>query len=249
MRCIFCGEDGQASVEHVIPRWTGPILLRLPRTGISPGGKLMTHRFTPGPEENSSAREWESDEPDLTTKAVCLGCNNGWLGRLETRLSSIAEPLLLGEQVNLDSEAQRLVATWGYKTVLLLQMIRPRASRPIPRQRFQRFYLDRRPPTDVRIWLASTRGNNVVHETSTEINLARKFDQLEVPGFFTVLVIGRLLVLCAGRLVPGSEHLRIGSQVNPRITVEVWPASLRAVQWPPQEQLRDLRPKSLVGLL
>jgi hypothetical protein len=249
MQCTFCDKDGQASVEHVVPRWTGPILLRLPRTGVNPGGKLMTHLFTPGPEEDTPAREWENDEPDLTTTSVCLDCNNGWLAKMEDAVSSIAEPLLLGEPVSLGSEDQCLLATWSYKTVLLFQKVRPRTSRPIPDERFRELYALRRPPTDVRVWLASAQGNNVVHETSTEINLARKADQLVVPGFFTALAIGRLLVLCAGRLSPGPEQIQIGSEVNRRISVQVWPASLRTLQWPPPEPLEDLQPKSIVGLL
>ncbi len=247
MECIFCGEDGKASTEHVIPKWTGPVLLRLPTTGVNPGGRPMTHRFTPSEGNETRAKEWESDGPSLTTAAVCLECNNGWLSELESLASPLVGSLLLGKPTSLTAEQQAVVAFWSYKTVLLLQMIRAKADRPIPARRFRELFELGRPPADVRVWLGSPSGHQAMHETSTGIRLST--NQLAVPGFFTALALGRLLILCAGRLQTGIEQLRIGHDANPRITTEVWPASLRAARWPPAEELNDLRAKALVPLL
>jgi hypothetical protein len=247
MECIFCGEDRRASAEHVIPTWAGPVLLQLPTTGVNPRGKRMTHRFTPSEGDDIAPREWSTDGPSLTVKAVCIECNNHWLSRLETKASPIVGRLLLGHQTTLTSEEQRVVATWGYKAVLLFQLVRPKTARPIPAARFRELYALERPPADVRVWLGSPRGNNAMHEASTEINLAA--EQFAVPGFFTALALGRLLILCAGRLYPGPERLRVGSDVNPQITTQIWPASVRPAHWPPERSLNDLRPKALVGLL
>jgi hypothetical protein len=247
MECIFCGEDGKASTEHVIPKWTDPVLLRLPTTGVNPWGRLMTHRFTPSEGNETGAREWESDGPSLTTASVCQQCNNGWLSELESAASPLVGPLLLGEPKDLTAEQQTVVAHWSYKTVLLLQMIRAKKDRPIPPRRFREVFELGRPPADVRIWLGLPSGNNAMHEASTAINLAN--DRHAVPGFFTALAIGRLLILCAGRLQSGREQLRIGHDTDPRIAVEIWPASLRAKRWPPPKPLVDLRPKTLVPLL
>jgi len=207
----------------------------------------MTHRFTPGPDDPDPGYEWESDEPSLTTAAVCLDCNNGWLGKLENQVSSIAKPLLLGEAQALDAGDQRCIATWSYKTALMLQLVRRPSLRVIPEQRFSELYRLGRPPHDVRVWLGSPGNASAVHEASAEIRLAGR--DLAVPGFFTAFALGRLLVLCAGRLVPDPELIRPGSTVNARITVEVWPASLRPVYWPPTQSVEDLRPSSLVQLL
>jgi hypothetical protein len=182
---------------------------------------------------------------------VRLACNNGWLSQLEERASSILKlkPLLLGDSVGLDGEEQRVVAVWSYKTVLLLQMVRPKTSRPIPRERFRQLHELGRPPTDARVWLASSEGNNAIHETSTQINLARA-DKLVVPGFSTALALGRLLILCAGRLSPGPERVSIGSRVDSRITIEVWPASIRHRQWPPGlSSAQGPKAQSFVSLL
>jgi hypothetical protein len=97
------------------------------------------------------------------------------------------------------------------------------------------------------VWLGSPDGHQAMHETSTGIRLVT--NKVAVAGFFTALALGRLLILCAGRLQTGVEQLRIGHDTNPRITTEVWPASLRAARWPPAEELTDLRAKALVPLL
>lgn len=247
MECIFCEEDGKASAEHVIPKWVGTVLLKLAPTGVNPGGRLMTHRFTPAEGNETPAREWESDGPSLTTSAVCIQCNNGWLSELEGVGSPLVRPLILGEPTDLTTRQQSIIGFWSYKTVLLLQMIRAKKDRPIPAQRFHELYALGRPPADVRVWLGTPSGRHAMHETSTEIRLATK--QTAVPGFFTALALGRLLILCAGRLRPGIEQIRIGQDANPRITTEIWPASVRATRWPPVEALDDLRAKALVPLL
>ncbi len=208
----------------------------------------MTQRFTLGLDAGKPPREWDTDEPDLKTNAVCLHCNNGWLSQLETEASPILRPLLLGEPACLTGPEQRVVATWSYKTVLLFQMLRPKSARVIPEHRFRELYESGRPPTDARVWLASPAGNNAMHETSAEINLAGA-NNLNVSGFFSPLALGRLLALCAGRLSPGPERLTVGSAVDPRITVQIWPASVRPAYWPPETSLRDLRPSALVKLL
>jgi len=178
---------------------------------------------------------------------VCRTCNNEWLSDLETAAAPIVDRLILGERIALTGEEQRLVATWSYKTVLLFQLTRASAIRSIPTVRFRELYAQRRAPSDSRVWLATAEGNNAVHETSTEIKLTTA--QVAVPGFFTALALGRLLILCAGRLSSGPERLRVGSKGHTRFTVPIWPASVHPAEWPPAESLSDLRAKALVGLL
>ena len=248
MACIFCGEDRKASTEHVVPVWLGPVLEQAqPPTGVAPGGKRMTHRFTPAEGDDSPGLEWSSEGPSLVSKAVCSDCNSGWLSDLETAAAPVVRRLVTGEKVVLSGEEQRVVATWSYKTVLLLQMTRREAIRSMPPARFQELYVLRRPPADVRVWLGAALGNNAMHETSTEINLATP--QITVPGFFTGLALGMLLILCAGRIADGPERIRVGSRGHTKVTAQVWPASVHPVEWPPTEALTDLRAKALVALL
>jgi hypothetical protein len=247
MVCIFCGGGGKASSEHVIPLWMDPFLSQLPTTGTKPGGKRMTHRFTPGPGGSTPTREWHNDGPDLKTNAVCERCNNGWLSDLEASACELAGPLVIGEPALLATGDQRVLATWCYKTALLMQMLRPKASHVIPPARFTELCDLGRPPTDARVWLASRQGGNAMHEGLNEINIAGS--RLKIPGFFSLLALGRLVILVAGRLTPGPERIRIGSDVDPRITVQIWPTSCRPSKWPPLEPLDDLAARSVIAKL
>ena len=204
----------------------------------------MTHRFTPGPESGLEQREWDSDGPDLKTNSVCLECNGGWLSELEESASSAVGPLLIGEPATLDVDRQRLVATWSYKTALLMQMLRPGDLRAIPPERFEELHALRRPPSDARIWLGGRRGGNAMHEGLSQINIVS--GGMVIPGFFSVLAVGRLVILVAARISPGPERFRIGHDVDPRITVQVWPASNRAATWPPEDSLEDLGARSVI---
>ena len=246
--CVFCGRSGGASGEHVIPTWLGPVLVRSQApTGVRPGGKPITHRFTPPEADGGRPREWSTDAPALVTKAVCTVCNNGWLSDLETAVAPVLTPLVVGQPYELSSDEQRLVATWIYKTVLLFQMVRRGSIRAIPPARFAELHVNRRPPADARVWLSATHGGNAVHETSTEVELSAPTAQ--APGFFTALALGNLLALCAGRRVDGPERLRVGSQGHTPSLVSVWPASVRPVNWPPRVPLTDLDARALAQLL
>jgi hypothetical protein len=245
MACIFCGGTGKRGAEHVVPEWLGPVLkvAQVP-TGIAPSGREIRHRFMPPQGDNSPPREWSTDVPDLVTKAVCLECNNGWLSDLEGRAAPLVAPMVRGYSTSLGSENQRTVATWTYKTVLLFQLLRRAGIRAIQPARFAELHALRHPPTDARVWLGATHGGHVVQETSTQVNLATA--NATVPGFFTALALGNLLILCAGRIAYGGERVRVGSRGHTRATVPVWPASVRPVAWPPPSPLENLDVRALM---
>ena len=246
--CVFCGLARKRTKEHVIPLWLGPLLYRAqPPTGDSSAGRRFTHRFTPGSDDAGPPREWSTDEVDLVTNSVCEDCNNGWLHDLETEARPVLTRLVTGKTTDLSSAEQKTVAIWSYKTALLFQLLRAKDARSIPQDRFHELFALRRPPAEARVWLGAARGNNGGRETSTEVNMVNV--QHEVPGFFSALALGRLLILCAGRLAPGPEQVQPGSRGRTRAVVPVWPASLRAVGWPPPEALEKLDAKELVKVV
>jgi hypothetical protein len=94
--------------------------------------------------------------PGLVTTEVCGQCNNGWLAELEDRVKPTLEKIVRGEPADVLSDDQPAMATWCYKTVLLMQLVRPGKFRFIPRERYSQLHRDGRPPSDVRLWLGST---------------------------------------------------------------------------------------------
>ena len=107
--CIFCGNPA-GSREHIWPAWIlarkdfGPF--RLKRAG-APDIVLNT---------------------ELTTKAVCHGCNTGWMSKLEAQVKPILEPMFEGKHVTLDIHQQHLIAIWIVKTAFVWDSTKGRGT-------------------------------------------------------------------------------------------------------------------------
>ena len=234
MACIFCGRKGR-SREHVIPRWLdGP--LRASQRAVP--GSPLTNRYTPPPGSDIDLREWSSDRPELVTTSLCAACNNGWLNATETGVRPFLEPMIVGRPVRLDSAAQKTVALWAYKTALLMQLVRPAEVRVVPRERYADLHADRRPPTDVRIWIAATQGGSAVHEASTTSILTSA--NATTPAYVAVIALGNLLLISAGRIEHSDTPLRFSAASEGPTLLPVWPASVRTVGWPPPRVVENL---------
>ncbi len=162
--CVFCGRPGR-SREHVIEQQLGealkasrPLAADMRRIGL-------IQRYTPPAEQEDTAREWASAGPELVTTEVCLECNNEWLARIGDRAMPPLSEMVLGISRALPAHEQKALATWAYKTVLLMERVRPGASfKVIPRERYSQLHQAKRPPPDVRVWLGATTVKD--HENS-----------------------------------------------------------------------------------
>ena len=155
--------------------------------------------------------------------------------------------LIMGEGSELSSEEQKLISFWSYKAALLFQLLRAPSAQAIPRFRFHELFRLRRAPAEARLWLAASNNPTPMHETSTEVDMVNV--QHRVPGFFSAVFIGDLVILCAGRISPGPEQVSAGSLGRSSSVIRIWPASLRPVNWPPAEPIEDLEAKELVKLV
>lgn len=244
-RCVFCDREAK-SREHVIPRWLGePLKGSHP---VAPGMRRigLTHRYTPPPGREAEAREWSMPGPDLVTTEVCGDCNSGWLSELESHAKPALGRIVLGEGIDLPSDDQRAMAAWCYKTVLLMQLVRPDSF--IPRERYSQLHQERRPPSDVRLWLGVTAvDGQVVHEATRDVRLSTLSSKH--PGYLSVLTVGHLLILCSGRSHESTEPLSFDARTEGKALVRIWPASIRAAHWPPSEVTHDLKLEALATLI
>jgi hypothetical protein len=146
--------------------------------------------------------------PDHVTKEVCVTCNNQILGQLETAISAAVGEMVLGRAVELTSADQVAVAAWCYKTILLIQLVKPGEFTLIPRERYTESHRLGRPSTDARLWLGAViQGSSVLHEVTTRVDMTTL--RTRSPGYFAALGIGNLLILCGGRCSVSDEPLRV----------------------------------------
>ncbi|MCA1577771.1 MAG: hypothetical protein LC794_10485 [Acidobacteria bacterium] len=117
--CLFCGrDDSPPSHEHVIPKW-------IPRE--FPGGVWdITNRLT---QHVRAGRKYI----DLTIRAPCERCNNGWLSRLEQIAKPILLPLIHGTATDLRLLEQRIIAVWLFKTAVMYDL---HSEKYAPRPRY-----------------------------------------------------------------------------------------------------------------
>ena len=69
------------------------------------------------------------------------------------------------------------------------------------------------------------------------------------PGYFSVLALGHLVILCSGRCNPSSEPLSFDARTEGKAVFRLWPASIRTAHWPPAEVIQDLRLEALGALI
>jgi hypothetical protein len=225
----------------VIAQWLDVPLRASQRSGVASRGitrATLTNRWKPPPNTSHAARSWVSKHPELVTTSLCRRCNNEWLNQMETAARPHLEPMITGEPVELDSDAQRAVAVWAYKTALLMQLLRPENVRVIPMERYTALYADGRPPTDARVWLGAVQGGPAMSEALTRTKLTSPSGA--TPAWFSAIALGNLLFACAGRLVMTDEPLRMSAKAEGSALAPVWPASLHSVVWPPVAVLTGL---------
>lgn len=245
---MFCAREGK-SREHVIPRQLDRLLKQSRPVPIGKQRIGLKHQYTPPSGSDARALEWATRGPDLVTTEVCAVCNSGWLATLESRAMPVLNAAVLGDKMDLRSDDQIAAAAWCYRTVLLMQLVRPDARfQIIPRLRYAQFGRERRPPADVRVWLgAMTPSERVVHAATEKAPLNTLTSELA--GYFSLLTVGHLVILCSGRAAESEEPLYFDARAEGRALVRVWPASMRTRCWPPPEAIRDLRLEALASLI
>ncbi|MFE9098917.1 hypothetical protein [Streptomyces sp. NPDC007264] len=126
--CVFCGGT-PLTKEHVLPRWL--------KVALDP--TVQRHRYI----RLSVDTVRRHDAPPLNdqVKVVCSNCNSGWMNQLEENVRSFLPDLIRGTPCVIDAEAQRALASWSLKTVLMFQHTHPPEVRGvIPAGDFTRFY-------------------------------------------------------------------------------------------------------------
>jgi len=126
--CVFCGGT-PVNREHVFPRWMSRALRNRGAKQFILGMKGVTYR---------------SGEINLTVRQFCESCNSGWMAALERATQPILAPMLLNTDLQvLSEEDQATLATWAYKTALVLMAHEHPGS--LPDRWFETFYRERQP--------------------------------------------------------------------------------------------------------
>jgi hypothetical protein len=223
-RCIFCNSGAKMTDEHAIPDWVGDCL---------PGeGKFTFSREAGG--------TWSSDELTMKVARVCKTCNEGWMSRLEVRVKPLLCEALGGGRAEWTPRDQRRIATWLYKTAIVMDLATGGSRVPPEHYRFLRKNVH--PPQRSRVWLAVYAPHDLALGKTNSGGIQPMyltFDGLvtgyRVNGYGLTATIGHLAFQVVG--YEGRENLHFDQPpilgVAPNdYNAELWPVRPTSLAWP-----------------
>ena len=244
--CVLCGPtDNGVTREHVIPQWAR-------RSFDIQGLVTVDVRDEPG---ELHQRIGTIQHLNITLgHAICRDCNSVWLSRLERQVRPFLAPMAVSAKpATLDPGHQALMATWGVKTALLLEMaIRQMYPdrRPVegylassPELRWLREH--REPPPRSLVWLGCWDCQQAVpvRYAPSEAPLPAA-GGTPVIGHFTTFAFGYVAFqvftvdfTAADQHQARTWNTRVPSSLAQAL-IPIWPPQGEA-SWPPQAFARD----------
>lgn len=242
--CEFCRSPGPFNDEHIIPQWIAKAV-----GGVYPDGEFRQPDLKHGTKVFKNTFGWK-------TRAVCAGCNGGWLKSLEDETAPILRPIIDGSGWERDSDARRLineeeqavVARWAYKTMLTSELqLRRTQGLVVPKDEYKRFYRDRT-PGKVQIWLSAYASAGLGWNGHMALSVNRMrirvpmtdahknesiMQQLLAPsadGYVTSLQLYSAVLHFVGHF--GTAD--VWAEPNtPGLLIPIWPIEAPVVEWPP----------------
>jgi hypothetical protein len=227
-RCVFCGEMG-SSREHVFARW-------ISRQLVHSGGAPFTLTTTSGRSKAGLPTV------SVVTRDVCEPCNHGWMAKIEETAKPLLSGTIRGEAATWDATEQLAVATWAFKTAMMLDRSNE-AAREVPPEHFDYMWRRRQPPPTVQISVA--RYHPRVGEEHHGVVAAVRAGDPSIKGSYSiVLSVGQIVFTLHGRAGLDPRGVRVDVAVVSGsglwvplwdTFVRVWPASGDVLEWPPRD--------------
>ena len=130
--CVFCGDDSaRLTDEHVFADWITDFYAE--RVGKLPYGTVEMGT------SSGELRQFRTVPFQQVVKIVCAKCNNGWMGSLENRVKPYLSKMLVGQNSRLRANAQRDLARWCVKTVMVMEHFNPKDPL-IPKAHYRDLY-------------------------------------------------------------------------------------------------------------
>ncbi len=242
MACVFCGSRGKMSYEDAWPRW-----IRTVRPDFA--DESGAYKGSVGTELEHLPRA----KFLRRVKCVCKLCNEGWMSDLEEVAKPFLTAMLKNRNRTLFVIGQRIVATWAYKTALMVRLITMKEAdllrKDLPDEHYKYLFQHGEPPREVTIWLARYIGVDWVtlfRETSHPIAVVDRnnVNDMSVRAIYgETLVIGNLVFQIFGHSCPpatGRLVIQPVAGATERL-IRIWPPPFDGarVDWPPPVDVDD----------
>ena len=227
--CVFCGSRGSLTEEHVFGDW-------LRKLGFT--GEGLREWSTGGVSTRQKGGPFSKK-----LKIPCLQCNGVWMSGMEDSAKPLLVEMFKGNRVELNDVAQRDLARWAFKTVVVFSYVDRQGER-VPAVHRRAFHQTDEPPIGVvvRIGSASVRAEQFgqqLAECSFKPRLAQvKFDDgrvVDVPTYTGRFRLLNVVFDVFGYVSPDPDlHLHVDLPVEvERALLQIWPVKHPTIWWPP----------------
>jgi hypothetical protein len=134
--------------------------------------------------------------------------------------------MTLGYARTLSAREQQLVATWGFKTALMLDLV---DDPVIPLGFYRRFALERRPPNSSVVWLGAYLGSKAVIAYRQPLQFDAPLGELP-KALVSTFTAYRVIFQVFQHFARGSAELN-GERHSAHALHQIWPSG-PAVAWP-----------------
>jgi hypothetical protein len=155
-KCIFCGGGGERgnpmTGEHLWSEWMHPLLPKLEDPKKDEFYRIVRDKYSIDTIQQHTKRQ-QGHTYTKTIKVVCRSCNTGWMSAIEEKVKPDLIPILQGQPVTLDTDAQLSLATWVTLKILVIEneYISDRVIQPAALRLFRSHQTI---PRGTKIWIA-----------------------------------------------------------------------------------------------
>lgn len=178
---------------------------------------------------------------NLEVGRVCRDrCNGGWMSVLENEARPFLQPMLEGRGRALHEHGQHLVATWAYKTALMLNFAIPEHTQAASDAEYRYLYEQRHPPPSARVFMfayeddikatATFRQHPLWIGSSEKLDSRGAFD-----GYTMTFSVAQLGFQVFNTTVPDQDYV-VHEAWSSRIQ-RIWPPAGKSLTWTPRPAL------------
>jgi len=221
-RCLFCDNTAD-SKEHLWASWV------LERVKWEP----IRHSIGKSPVKIL-------DTPELTVRAVCRQCNNGWMSAIEQQSKPLIACLMQDISAPLDHSQQSSLTAWAMKTAMVLDAVNTRDRNLFyEKGECENLRLSSTIPPRTNIWIGRYSVRNSLGAFGTDLGIDMQGAPKAAKGCATTILVGHLAIqVLAVHVLPEYADRAVG-QIAPKagrwndLLLNIWPIGSRPVRWPP----------------
>jgi hypothetical protein len=239
--CVFCAAR-PTEKEDIIAVW---LRAWLRKNCPLPAGATFEIGFSTGGTIHRVIKPKPASDTTMTLKAVCRTCNGGWMKGLEDDVIPHLGPLLAGKTGQIGPVAKGSIASWAYKTAVMMGL---RIGRGPSTELVQELMVKQSPNLSSSVWIGHVNNTDswLIHPEGFG-GPSKEDASKRVNGLVVGFALCHLAMLV---LVNPDPDWGYPSGADYGGFIPLWPIGLQSINWPPASAvtIRDIR-ESVAAIL